>query len=123
MMATMDTKTIETIEEAIQVANEIERLESAVKLLKEELRAYVREHGEVDTGEKVWQFRQSVSWNIPPENLKEVARMIALDELNPWEYLGITAKNIRSLGWSDETLSEYGEKRIRNNFGGYASKK
>lgn len=113
---------IKTLDEAVQVANEIERLESAVKLLKDELRAYVREHGEVDTGEKVWRFQQSVSWDIPPEKLKEVARLIALDGRNPWEYLNITPAKVRSLDWSDETLSEYGEKRIRNNFRGYASK-
>lgn len=121
MVTTIDG--IKTFEEAVQVANEIERLESAVKLLKDELRTYVREHGEVDTGEKVWKFQQVESWNIPPGNLKEIARLIALDGRNPWEYLNITPAKLRSLDWSDETLAGFGEKRIRNNFRGFASRK
>lgn len=111
-----ELKTITYQEEAIKLANEINRLEAALKQMKNELKKYVQEHGAVDTGEEIWDFYESVSWKFDKDGLKEVARNIALEGMDPWELMNVTKTNLNKLGWDDDFLSKLGKKRVTKRF-------
>lgn len=108
-LAKKDTKEF-TLEDAKELAQEVDRYEAALKLMKAKLKAFVELQGPVEANEKVWDFQPSSSWSFAPDQLKVLAGMIAFDKKNPFEYLTLSATSIKKLKWSDETLSHYGEK-------------
>lgn len=75
---------VDTVEEAVQLANEIERLETILKTMKEQLKAYVDQNGPVETQDKIWDYAVSASWKFEAESLKELAQSIAVEGENPW---------------------------------------
>jgi len=108
---------IKTAEEAVKLAQEIERLEGVVKAMKETLKKYVEETGQpVETVDQVWWWVESESWKFTPEKLKELCQELVIEGINPWELLTITAANLKKTGWSDEALSRFGEKRVTKSF-------
>ena len=108
---------IKTAEEAVKVAQEIERLEAVVKAKKELLKKFVEETGQpVETVDQVWWWVESESWKFTPEKLKEFCQELAIEGVNPWELLAITTTNLKKTGWSDEALSRFGEKRVTKSF-------
>jgi hypothetical protein len=106
--------------EAVTMANEILRLEATVKEMKNQLKDYVEEYGSVETNDQVWDFNESVSWNFPGDKLKEIMTMIALDGYNPWDMISLSKRSLDKLGWNDDILKQYGEKKVIKRF---ASKK
>ncbi len=114
-------KKIKNMQEAIQIANEIERYEGALKQMKANLKEYVEKNGPVDTGEKTWEFSESVSWNFEPDKLKELAAEILMQGHNPWQFLGIGKKEIEKTGLTEFVLKQYGTKKITNRFAGKKS--
>ncbi|HZG72014.1 MAG TPA: hypothetical protein VEY51_10820, partial [Chondromyces sp.] len=58
----------------------------------------------------------AASWTFGGEALMEVSALIALEGKNPWELLTLPTASIRKLGWDEETLSRYGEKKIVRRF-------
>lgn len=112
-----------TYEQAVQLAKEIERTESALKKMKDMLKEYVEKNGSVNTGEKVWDIYESVSWKFSPNQLKQVAGNIVMEGKNPWQFLNITATNLKKLGWKEEAIAKMGTKTIRRSFKGIKSKK
>lgn len=115
-MATATVKKIETLEEAVALANEIERAEAAVKQMKESLKAFVEDNGPVETSDKVWDYNTSVSWKFGGESLKQMAQDIALEGFNPWDLLTLSSASLKKLGWGEEILSQYGTKKETNRF-------
>lgn len=116
-------KGIQTEAEAIELANEIERVESGLKMMKDTLKEYVSKNGEIDTGEKVWSFHESTSWKFEADGLRKIAEGILLEGKNPWDYLNITAANLRKLDWPEEELKKIGKASVRRNFKGVKNKK
>lgn len=113
---------IKSLQEAIDMANEIERYEGAVKQMKEALKAFVEEIGlPVDTGEKVWDFSSSESWSFSPENLKALASEIFLLGFNPWEYLDLGSRAVTKLNLTQEVLGQYGKAKTNKRFSSKAS--
>lgn len=112
---------INSISDAIRIAQEIERYEIALKEMKDELKRFVQENGPVDTGHKTWDFSLSVSWVFSPDKLKELASEILMNGGNPWEYLGIGSREISSLKKAgivnDSVLQKYGTEKIAKRFG------
>ncbi|GGK22576.1 hypothetical protein GCM10010965_14360 [Caldalkalibacillus thermarum] len=115
-MSAPATKPVETVEEAVQLANEIERLEAVLKSMKAQLKAFVDENGPVETHDAVWGYTVSVSWVFEPESLKELAQELAVEGENPWQYLSLSATAIKKLGWDESVLSRYGKKRETKRF-------
>lgn len=107
---------LSTQEEAVELANEINRMESALKKMKDELKNYVKDYGSVDTGEEVWDFYDSVSWSFDKEGLKEVARNMALEGKDPWELLSVSKTNLNKLGWEDSYIEQMGKKKVTQRF-------
>jgi len=106
--------------EAVAMANEIVRLEAVAKELKNQLKIYVEMYGSVETNDQIWGFNESVSWSFPGDKLKEIMTMIALDGYNPWEMISLSKRSLDKLGWNDDILKQYGEKKVIKRF---ASKK
>jgi hypothetical protein len=106
--------------EAVAMANEIVRIEAVAKELKNQLKDYVEKYGPVETNDQIWCFNESVSWNFPGDKLKEIMTMIALDGFNPWELVNLSKRSLDKLGWSDDILKQYGERKVTKRF---ASKK
>lgn len=102
------------MEDAIALAQELERYEAAVKLIKDKLKSFVTLNGPVEANGKVWDYQPSSSWNFTPENLKVLSGLIAFDGKNPFEYLTLSSTAIKKLKWSDEVLSMYGTKECSN---------
>ena len=109
-------ESVDSHEKAVQLANEIERLEAVLKSMKAQLKAYVDENGPVETDDTVWGYTTSVSWSFEPDQLKELAQFIVLEGENPWKYLSISSTSLKKLGWDENILSRYGIKRETKRF-------
>lgn len=110
--------TIKTSEEAVKVAQELERAKAVVKQLTEQLKSYVNDNGQLDAGDGIWGFFPGTpSWKIDPGKLKEMTVLMAMEGHNPWELLTLPAPSLKKLNWSDNALTQFGEKKIPNNFG------
>lgn len=107
---------VKTQEEAVELANEINRLDSALKTMKSELKKFVEENGSIDTGQEVWDFYESVSWKFDEEGLKELARIIAFEGYNPWRLMNLPKSNLNKLGWDESYLETMGEKKVTHRF-------
>ncbi|MDM5277153.1 hypothetical protein QUF95_07155 [Paenibacillus silvae] len=97
-----------TIEEATQIALEIERTEAALKQMKERLKTYVDEHGALQAADKVWEYSNTRSWSFKPDGLRELAVAITAEGKNAWDYLSLSSTALKKLGWEDVSLSGYG---------------
>lgn len=113
----MNTVQVPDHAEAIEIAEEIERLEAVLKAKKEQLKAFVNQFGPLEVGGKVWDYYPSISWEFTPEKIKEMAREIAIEGDNPWKYLDISASSLKKLGWGEDALSRYGKKKEILRFG------
>lgn len=113
-MANTIFQNIHTKEDAVNLANEISRLEAIVKSMKDELKKHVEAYGPVDTGTETWNFYESVSWKF--DDLRKVAEGIVLEGKNPWEMLSLSATNLKKLGWDEAVLSQFGKKRVTQRF-------
>lgn len=111
------TPRLKTVQEAVAVANEIERYEAALKQMKDALKAFVEETGlPVDTGEKVWDFSTNESWSFLAENLKALASEILLMGFNPWDYLDLGSRAIDKLNLTRDILNQYGTAKVTKRF-------
>lgn len=120
-MITLTTQKIETMEQAIELANEIERLESVVTSMKERLKAYIDTLGPkgthfVETTDKKWGYYSSTSWKFTPESLKSMAMDMVIEGINPWEVLSLDSTGRNKLGWEEDILAKYGKKSVRYSF-------
>ena len=102
--------------QAIELGREIERVESALKAMKAELKAFVDNNGPVDTGDVIWDYTISASWQFDEKGMKEVAQNMVLEGVNPWKMLNITASNLKKMGWDDAVIAKMGEKKETRRF-------
>lgn len=108
---------ISTIQEAISIANEIERHEAALKQMKDLLKGFVEKTGlPVETGEKIWDFSVNTSWEFSPDNLKALASEIFLMGYNPWDFLDLGSKSISKLNLAEDVLKQYGKPKDSKRF-------
>src|SRR3954464_8673563 len=107
---------IENMEQAIKLGKEIERVESALKAMKAELKAFVRVNGPVDTGDVIWDYTISASWQFDEKGMKELAQNMVLEGVNPWKMLNITASNLKKMDWDDAVIAKIGEKKETRRF-------
>lgn len=102
-------------EDAVAIAQQLERYEQTVKLLKDKLKAYVELNGPVQANGKVWDFFTSApSWEFEAERLKILAGMIAVDGNNPFDYLSLSSAALKKLNYSEAMLSQYGKQKPGN---------
>lgn len=107
---------IETMNEAINLANEVERIEAVLKVMKDQMKAYVQKNGPIETDSVIWDFNESVSYSFNPDQMKNIAENIVLEGENPWALLSISSSNLKKLGWSDSFINQLGQKKITKRF-------
>lgn len=113
-MVLAKAEVIEKLDQAIKLGKEIERVESALKAMKADLKSFVDVNGPVDTGDVIWDYTVSASWQFDEKGIKEVAQNMVLEGVNPWKMLNITASNLKKMGWDDAVIAKMGEKRRRD---------
>ncbi len=107
---------IRSRQEASELAMEIERMEASLKTLKAELKRFVDQNGAIETGEKVWNYNTAVSWEFHESGLKEMATQLALEGINPWAVMTISAANLKKIGWNEDVLRQFGQKKETKRF-------
>lgn len=105
-----------SLTEAEELAREIVRLEGISGAMKEMLKEWVRSKGPVPVGDKEWNFYPSTTWSFSPDQMKALARAIADEGKNPWEFLTMGSSQIKKLGWEEERLREFGTLKTSETF-------
>ncbi|MEQ2529160.1 hypothetical protein WMO40_21025 [Bacillaceae bacterium CLA-AA-H227] len=105
-----------TMEEAQSLAEKIAYVEAGVKKMKEHLKMFVELNGPVEVGDLVWDKHPSQSWQWTTEAKRSFAEMIAIEGMNPWEYISFSSADLKKLGWSDSVISQYAKSKINNSF-------
>ncbi len=95
---------------AVEVGAEIFRLEAALKLLKKNLRAYVKNNGPVRVGKREFTLVPSRSWNFNSSGLEKVFNKMKNSGVDPFGYFTITAGNLRKLKWEESDIEALGGK-------------
>lgn len=108
--------TIENLEQAQQIANEIAQLEATLKQMKEGLKSFVDVHGVVQAGGVEWGYKESVSWKIEPEHMNEFMQWVALEGVNPFEIMSVSATSLKKLAWPEDTLCRIASKKTTKSF-------
>lgn len=97
-----------TKEEAIILAEEIERIEGVEKQLKTKLKEYVSEHGAVYTNDNEWnnfEYERIAFDSKAILNLIEYLQYIGKD---PFEFLTVDKRQLNKLGLEQEILVKLG---------------
>jgi len=110
-MVLAKAEVIENLDQAIKLGKEIERVESALKAMKADLKSFVDVNGPVDTGDVIWDYTLSASWHFDEKGMKELAQNMVLEGVNPWKMLNITASNLKKMGWDDAVIAKNGRQK------------
>lgn len=102
--------------DAQRVAAEVIRLESAATEMKEHLKAWAKEHGAIAVGDSRFDFVPSVSWNIDAEKLYELCSDLHDSGVDVFQYLTLTAANLKKMGVTDAQLQLYGKQKTTKTF-------
>lgn len=102
--------------DAKKVAAEIIRLEAALGDMKDKLKAWVKTNGDVSIADAAFSFVPSVSWNIEAEKLYELCAELHDSGVDVFQYLTLTAANLKKIGVSDDRLATFGKKKITKTF-------
>jgi len=112
----VDTVRVDDRVDAERVAAEVIRLEAALADMKDKLKAWAQENGGIAVGDSTFDFVPSVSWNIGAEKLYELCTELYDAGIDAFEYLTLTASNLKKMGVSEEKLATYGKKKISKTF-------
>lgn len=95
-------------EEAENVAREILRLEGALDILKERLRAYIDKNGPVVVDDKEFKLSPSRYWKWPQEALAQAVAQMQKEGIDPLTVLSLTSTGLKKLKWSEEKCRSLG---------------
>jgi len=107
---------IKSAQDAVELAAEIERMESSLKTLKAELKRFVDRNGAIETADKVWNYSVAVSWEFHGSGLRDMADQLAIEGMNPWKIMTISTANLKKIGWDEEVLRQFGQKKETKRF-------
>ncbi|CAN7768429.1 hypothetical protein LJR153_007363 [Paenibacillus sp. LjRoot153] len=84
---------------AAALTKEIERLKTALKLSQDELKKIVEEQfeGSLRLGDEIWGKFPSVSWKGSSEVVRMLCAALAIDNVDPYEYISITEANLKKI--------------------------
>jgi len=102
--------------DAERLAAEVIRLEAALGQMKDKLKAWAKENGGIAVGDSTFDFVPSVSWNIGAEKLYELCAELYDAGIDAFEYLTLTASNLKKMGIDEDWLATYGKKKIAKTF-------
>lgn len=118
MANTVETTPKLTEAQAIELANEIIRLEATVKAMKDQLKAYVEENGELVAENDIWGFQEAVSWKFHPDKVRDFMKNVFIDYgANPYDMVSFSKQKLDKLGLDEAYLSKFADKKITRRFG------
>lgn len=101
---------------AVKLATEVIRLESALGDYKESLKAWAKANGDIVVGDAAFSFVPSVSWGFSSEQLYDLCAELHDQGIDVFQYLSLTAANLKKIGVGDDRLSQFGKKKVTNTF-------
>lgn len=104
------------VEDAKALAEKIAYIEAGVKKMKDHLKMYVELNGPVEVGEIVWDKHPSQTWKWTPEAKRSFAEMLAIEGMNPWEYLSFSSTDLKKIGWSEQVIAQYATSKTNYSF-------
>ncbi len=110
---------ITSLEEAEEVAGNILRLSEGCSILKELLKNWIRQNGELSIPEigKLFCLAPAVAWAFTPEQKKAVFEQLKAEGRNPFEIFTLGSAQIKELGWPEDRLLGLGAKKaVKHNF-------
>ncbi|GAE93096.1 hypothetical protein JCM21714_2133 [Gracilibacillus boraciitolerans JCM 21714] len=117
--ATTEKQQTLTREEAVEMANEIARLEATVKSMKAELKKYVEANGEVEANGQKWLIKpyESWSWNDSGK-LKSFCKSLIVDGFtaDPYTLLSVSKAKVEKLGVKEEYIENFADRKVTNKF-------
>lgn len=102
--------------DAERVAAEVIRLEAAMDDMKDKLKAWAKENGDIAVGDAAFSFVPSVSWSIGADKLYELCAELHDAGVDVFQYLTLTAANLKKLGVGDDKLAIFGKKKVSKTF-------
>ncbi len=93
---------------AVGVASEVFRLETAVDLLKEKLKVFVKHNGPVRVGKREFCFAPSRYWTFSGDGLKKAVDKMKKGGVDPFGVLSLTAKGLKKLNWGEAEIKALG---------------
>lgn len=96
---------VNTTEDAVKLAREIEELEVLLELKKEMLRDYIEEYGEIQTEANVWKLTVVNNWDFDVKKVYDYIRNLGKD---PLEFLNCTFTSLKRLKLSEQELEKVG---------------
>jgi effector-binding domain-containing protein len=108
-----------TEEQAIKISREILHLEATLKEMKEQLKKYVQENGELIADDTIWKFQNAESWDFADSNrTKEFLKSLVIDGFtaDPYSVVTINKSKIKKLGVDDTYLEKFAIKKVSKRF-------
>lgn len=104
--------------EAKSVAAELIQISAAAEQMKDQLKQYVKEYGDLVIGNQVFTFVDTVSWDMSADVMKELFLSLAVDGVNPYDYASISSGDLKKLGYTEDVLLSMGAvKKKQERFG------
>jgi len=113
---TVNPVVIDDMPAATKLAREVIRLEAAVSDYKDHLKSWVKTNGDVSVDDSVFTFVPSSSWHFTDAKLKELCTELDNRGIDYWQYLSMTAAQLKKAGLGDGEISLFGAKRETNTF-------
>jgi len=101
---------------ATKLAREVIRLEAALSDYKDSLKTWVKTNGDVSVDDSLFTFVPSSSWHFTDSKLKELCTSLDNQGIDYWQYLSLTAAQLKKAGLGDDEISLFGAKRETNTF-------
>lgn len=93
---------------AVEVASEVFRLETALDLLKEKLKVYVKNNGPVRVGKREFALVPNRYWSFSGDGLKKAFDKMKSNGVDPFGVLSLTAKGLKKLNWTEKDIKALG---------------
>ena len=113
---TFDPVNVDDCANAERVAAEVVRLEAALDDMKDKLKAWAKENGDIAVGDAAFSFVPSVSWSIGADKLYELCTELHDAGVDVFQYLTLTAANLKKIGVDDDKLAAFGKKKVSKTF-------
>lgn len=113
---TLQTTTSLTQEQAVELSNEVIRLEAIIKEMKEKLKAYVEENGELIADDTVWKFQEAESWEF--NDIKSFLKSLVIDgyTVDPYSLITVNKTKMDKLGLDESYISNFAKKKTTKRF-------
>lgn len=113
------TASVLTEQQAIELSNEYFRLEAVINKIKEQLKEYVKENGELIAGDVVWKFQNYESWEFKDsEKTKDFLKSLVIDgyTADPFSLVTVNKTQINKLGLEENYLQHFATKKVSSRF-------